>query len=84
MKKKIVVSPKYSFKGWNLIKLLSNHRNGVIATFAALVFVVLFLKMLTSPTVYNVMQIVAEPAAAAGAAWTMLHGWLYFKSEQRQ
>lgn len=83
-KKSKIVSPRYSFKGWRFLKLVENHRDLLIASFSVLVWVALFLKLLTDPQEYTAMEIVAQPSAAAGVVWTLLHGWAYFKGEQRE
>lgn len=78
-----IISPAYSFKGYNFMTLIENHRDGIVATISFLVFLTLFIRMLVIPSEVSYMQLVAEPAAAAGVVWTMLHGWFYFKNEQK-
>lgn len=79
-----LISPAYSFRGYSFMTLLEKHRDGVIAFLSFVVFTTLFIRMLVIPTEVSYIELVAQPAAAAGVVWTMLHGWLYFKNEKRE
>ena len=82
MNKLSAISPRWSFKGFNILTMISQNKRFIKGALTVGVFMFCVAKMFYSQDVYTPETVIAVPLAISGAFWTALNTFDFFQGEQ--